>query len=257
MIKLPRTQHIESSGLSSPLDPEVMQFSRLAGEFLTVEEKLDGTGVSIFFDNDLRLQIYHRGSPATGKEFHRLHYWARLHHDDLFDLLEDRYILFGEWMLYKHAIFYDRLSTYFFESDMYDRKNEIWLSTFARTSLLAKHDYIRSVPVLAAFKPTKLSQLTDLVKRSMYQSEHWRELLWNKSEKEGWELKPLLDQCDQSDLAEGLYIKHEDENKVIGRYKYVRPQFVQNIIDSNSHLIDREPFHNISVQGGYEVPWAQ
>lgn len=255
MIKLPRTLHIESSGLSSPQDPEVVKFARLAGEFLTVEEKLDGSGVSIFFDNDLRLQIWHRGSPATSKEFNRLHYWARLNHDKLFDLLEDRYILFGEWMLHKHAIFYDRLPTYFFESDIYDRKNEIWLSTFARSSLLAGHDYIRSVPVLAAFKPTKLSQLTDLVKRSLYQSEKWAEVLWQKSEKEGFALQELLGQCDKSDLAEGLYIKHEDEKQVLGRYKYVRPAFVQNIINSGTHLIDREPFYNISVQGGYE-PWA-
>lgn len=256
MIKLPRTLHIEGSGLSSPQDPEVVQFARLAGEFLTVEEKLDGTGVSIFFDNDLRLQIWHRGSPATGNEFNRLHYWARINHDRLFDLLEDRYILFGEWMLYKHAIFYDRLPTYLFESDIYDRKNEIWLSTFARNSLLAGHDYIRSVPVLAAFKPTKLNQLTDLVKRSMYQSDKWAEILWQKSEKEGLALVELLDQCDKSNLSEGLYIKHEDEKQVFGRYKYVRPAFVQNIIDSGTHLRDRVPLHNISVQGGYE-PWAQ
>jgi hypothetical protein len=248
MIKLPRTLHIEGSGLSSPKDPEVMQFAKLNGEFLTVEEKLDGTGVSIFLDDQLKLQVWHRGSPATGKEFNRLHYWTGLHFEELFDLLEDRYILFGEWMLHKHTIFYDRLPALFFESDIYDKKNEIWLSTFARSSLLAKHDYIRSVPVLAAFKPTKLSQLTGLVKRSLYQSENWSEVLWKKSEKEGLALKELLDQTDKSDLSEGLYIKHEDENKVIGRYKYVRPAFVQNIINSGSHLIDREPFYNLTVQ---------
>jgi uncharacterized protein YaaR (DUF327 family) len=83
----------------------------------------------------------------------------------------------------------------------------------------------------------------------MYQSEHWAEVLWNKSEKEGLELKELLSQCDRSDLAEGLYIKHEDEKQVLGRYKYVRPEFVQNIINSGTHLIDRVPFHNVSIQG--------
>jgi ATP-dependent RNA circularization protein (DNA/RNA ligase family) len=248
-MKLPRTLHIESSGLSSPLDPEVKQFSKLADEFLYVEEKLDGTGVSIFFDEQLQPQIWHRGSPVTGKEFHRLHAWVTLHQDELFSLLEDRYVLFGEWMLHKHAIFYDRLSTYFFESDVYDKKTDLWLSTYARTNLMAKHEYIRHVPVLAAFRPTKLSQLTSLVKRSMFQSEHWREVLWKKSEKEKFELAKILEQCDQSDLAEGLYIKHEDEEQVIGRYKYVRPAFVENIISSGTHLIDRIPFYNISVQG--------
>jgi hypothetical protein len=249
MIKLPRTLHIEGSGLSSPQDPEVVQFNKLSGQFLTVEEKLDGTGVSIFFDGQLQPQLWHRGSPAAAKEFHRLHVWVGTYADDLFDILEDRYVLFGEWMLHKHNIFYDRLPTYFFESDIYDRKNEIWLSTFARTSLLAGREFIRSVPVLAAFKPTKLSQLTDLVRQSMYQSSNWAEVLWKKSEKEGFELKTLLSQCDRSDLAEGLYIKHEDEKQVLGRYKYVRREFVENIINSGTHLIDRVPFHNISIQG--------
>lgn len=249
MIKLPRTLHIEGSGLSSAKDPEVIQFNKLAGEFLTVEEKLDGSSASIFFDSQLQPQLWHRGSPATAKEFHRLHVWVGTHADDLFDILEDRYILFGEWMLHKHSIFYDRLPTYFFESDIYDRKNEIWLSTFARTSLLRGHDFIRSVPVLAAFKPTKLSQLTDLVRQSMYQSENWAEVLWKKTEKEGLELQKILRECDRSDLAEGLYIKHEDEKQVFGRYKYVRRAFVENIINSGTHLIDQEPIHNISVQG--------
>src|SRR5579885_1495612 len=134
MIKLPRTLHIEGSGVSSALDPEVVKFSKLSGELLYIEEKLDGTGVSIFFDDQLQLQIWHRGSPATSKQFHRLHNWAKIHQDELFDLLEDRYVLFGEWMLHKHSIFYDQLSSYFFESDIYDRKKEIWLSTFARDS---------------------------------------------------------------------------------------------------------------------------
>jgi ATP-dependent RNA circularization protein (DNA/RNA ligase family) len=248
MIKLPRTQHIEGSGLSSPKDPEVMQFHKLAGEFLVVEEKLDGTGVSVFFDDHLQIQLWHRGSPASSKEFARLRSWIDLHQDRLFNLLEDRYILFGEWMLHKHAVFYDQLPTYFFESDIYDRESETFLSTFARSSLLAERG-IRSVPVLASLKPTKLNQLTELVRKSMYQSEHWREVLWNKSEKDGFVLKPLLDQCDQSDLAEGLYIKHEDEKQVLGRYKYVRRDFVETIINSGTHLRDRIPFHNLLAQG--------
>lgn len=251
MIKLPRTLHIAGSGLTSPQDPEVIQFSKLDGEFLYVEEKLDGTGASIFFDDQLQPQLWHRGSPAIGKEFHRLRAWISCHQDDLFDLLEDRYVLFGEWMLHKHTIFYDRLSTLFFESDVYDRKNEYWLSTFARDELMSKHEYIRHVPVLAAFRPSKLEQLTSLVKRSMYQSDRWREVLWKKSEKENFNLKEVLGQCDQSDLAEGLYIKHEDQDQVLGRYKYVRPEFVERIINSGSHLIDRVPVYNLSVQEGF------
>lgn len=225
-----------------------MQFNKLAGEFLVVEEKLDGTGVSIFFDDQLEMHIWHRGSPATGKEFARLHSWALSHQDKLFDLLENRYVLFGEWMFYKHTIFYDQLPCYFFESDMYDRKGNIWLSTLARSVLLSGHDYIRSVPVLASLKPTRLSQLTDLIKKPLFQSEHWQEFLWKKAEKGQLDLEKALMECDRSCLSEGLYIKHEDDRRVVGRYKYVRRDFVENIINSGSHLIDRVPMRNLTVQ---------
>jgi hypothetical protein len=252
MIKLPRTLHIEGSRLKQgQTDPEAIQFSKLAGEFLYVEEKLDGTGVSIFFDEEFIPQVWHRGSPATGKEFRQLHEWVAAHQDQLFDLLEDKYILFGEWMLHKHTIFYDRLPSYFLESDIYDRKSGLWLSTFARDSLLSSQNYINSVPVIAALKPTRLSQLTDMIRQPLYQSDDWRENLWHRCEMMNLDLEKILKQTDPSDLSEGLYIKHEDQDQVIGRYKYVRYEFVNFIVNSGSHVMDREPVHNISL-GGYE-----
>lgn len=247
MIKLPRTLHIEGSRMpphwKTP-DPEAIQFSALAGKLLYVEEKLDGTGVVIFFDNELTPRIWHRGSAATGKEFSKLHDWVDIHQDRLFEVLEDRYLLFGEWMLRKHHIYYDSLPALFLESDIYDQKTGMFLSTQARHELLRPHDFIRSVPVLAIMRPTKLSQLTDQIKKPLYQTEKWRENLWKWCERYDWNLEKQLKETDQSGLAEGLYIKHEDEQKVIGRYKYVRYEFVEGIVNSGTHLIDREPIHN-------------
>lgn len=244
-MKLPRTLHIEGSRLpQGKTDPTAMEFSRLAGEFLTIEEKVDGTGVSISFDDQLLPQVYHRGNLATSKEFRQLIDWAKLHQDELFDLLEDRYTLFGEWMLHKHSIFYDRLPQYFLESDIYDKLGSIFLSTAARNSMLIGHNYIKQVPVLAAFKPTKLSQLTSLIGKPKYQSDEWRSILWHKCEMYDWDLEKILKESDQSDLMEGLYIKHEDDRRVIGRYKYVRYEFVETIVNSGSHVMDREPIHN-------------
>jgi hypothetical protein len=255
MIKLPRTLHIEGSRLKQgQTDPEAVEFARLSGEFLTVEEKLDGTGVSIWFDEEFTPQVWHRGSPATGKEFRQLHDWISIHQDQLFDLLEDKYVLFGEWMLHKHTIFYDRLPSYFMESDIYDRKNNLWLSTFARDSLLSSHNYIHSVPVIAAFRPERLSQLTDMIHQPLYQSDDWRENLWRRCDTMKLDLETVLKQSEQSGLSEGLYIKHEDQDQVIGRYKYVRYEFVNFIVNSGSHVMDREPVHNISL-GGYEASW--
>jgi hypothetical protein len=247
MIKLPRTLHIEGSRLpKGKTDPEAVEFNKLAGQFLVVEEKVDGTGVSLFFDKDWNLQIWHRGSPANSKEFYQLHRWAANYTNQLFDTLETRYALFGEWMHQKHTIFYDSLPHYFLESDIYDSKENVWLSTKARNQLLTKcRPFMFSVPIEKAFKPTRLVDVTRLVTRPMYQSLHWRERLWKSCERFNLNLEEVLKQTDQSDLMEGLYIKHEDDQKVIGRYKYVRYEFVENIINSGSHLRDRQPIPNL------------
>jgi hypothetical protein len=38
---------------------------------------------------------------------------------------------------------------------------------------------------------------------------------------------------------EGLYIKVEEGDAVVDRYKYVRGHFVQQILDSGSHWLER------------------
>jgi hypothetical protein len=246
MIKLPRTLHIEGSRLpKGAVDPEAIQFPKLAGEFLVIEEKVDGTGVSIFFDANLNLQIWHRGSPALGKEFRVLHNWAKLYEMELYAILEERYVLFGEWMAHKHSIFYDTLPDLFLESDIYDRKENLWLSTMARNFLLTGYQFIHQVPVLAALKPNSLNQIISLIGKPKYQSDKWRLNLWNSCEKSDQPLDKILKESDQSGLMEGLYIKHEDDRQVVGRYKYVRYEFLETILNSGSHLIDREPVSNL------------
>jgi hypothetical protein len=125
-MKLPRTLHIEGSRLpAGKSDPEAVEFNKLLGQFLVVEEKVDGTGVSISLDKHLDLEIKHRGSLAIGREFKPLHEWASNHWEDLLFLLGERYVMFSEWMYCKHTIFYDNLPNYFLESDIYDKEKEI------------------------------------------------------------------------------------------------------------------------------------
>lgn len=244
-MKLPRTLHIEGSRMPpGKVDPEAKQFSKLAGQFLVIEEKVDGTGVSISLDTHLDIQIDHRGSPATGKEFKPLYDWADKHWEDLLMLLGERYVLFGEWMHNKHTIFYDNLPHLFLESDIYDNDKEIWLSTAARKSLLKGHEFIKQVPVLASFKPSSLKQITNLVGKTQFKTDYWQQNMQERCNFLGADFETTLKETDQSGLMEGLYIKHEDDLKVLDRYKFVRYEFLQSILESGTHLIDREIIFN-------------
>ncbi len=42
----------------------------------------------------------------------------------LYELLKDRYIMYGEWLYAKHTVFYDNLTHYFMEFDIYDKKGK-------------------------------------------------------------------------------------------------------------------------------------
>ncbi len=248
-MKLPRTLHIEGSRLApGKNDPDAIPFSKLQGQFLVIEEKVDGSGVSIALDNSLNLEIDHRGSPASGKEYWQLHEWAENHWEDLVLLLGERYVLFGEWMKNKHSIFYDNLPNYFLESDVYDKERKIWLSTSARNSLLSKSRFIKRVPVLATIKPSSLSQITGLVGASNYQTPDWKKALQSKCNMLGMDYVRTLSETDDSGLMEGLYIKQEDDFQVLNRYKYVRYEFLQSILNSGTHLMDRIPISN-GLQG--------
>lgn len=244
-MKLPRTLHIEGSRLpTGKTDPEAVEFDKLKGQFLVVEEKVDGTGVSISLDKHLDIEINHRGSPAIGREFKPLREWANCHWEDLLFLLGERYVMFGEWMYNKHTIFYDNLPNYFLESDIYDKEKRVWLSTNARNNLLQGHSYIERVPVIATLKPSALWQITQLVGKTKFQSQKWQQNLESKASFVKANIDKVRQETDQSGLMEGLYIKQEDDFKVIGRYKYVRYDFLQCILNSGTHLIDRLPIYN-------------
>lgn len=244
-MKLPRTLHIEGSRLpAGKTDPEAVEFNKLNGQFLVIEEKVDGTSVSISLDRHLDLSINHRGNPAIGREFKPLHEWADKHWEDLLFLLGERYVMFGEWMYCKHTIFYDNLPNYFLESDIYDKEKDIWLSTNARNNLLKGHNYIKQVPVIAAMKPSALWQITQLVGKTKYQTDKWQKNLESKALMFKANLDKVKQETDQSGMMEGLYIKQEDDFQVTGRFKYVRYDFLQSILSSGTHLIDRIPIYN-------------
>src|SRR5262245_23062509 len=212
--KYPRTRHVEGSRLQ-PGDEDLDQvpFADLAGQFLVVEEKLDGAQAGLSFDADGRLQLQSRGHFLTGgpreKHYNLFKRWAHAHAEALRPVLGSRHVLYGEWLYAKHTGFYDLLPHYFLEFDVLDTETGAFLSTDRRQALL------RGLPVasgrgLRQGPCRRLADLTGLVGRSLYKSEHWRERLTEVGTSLGLIAEQVRKETDPSDQMEGLYIKAEE-----------------------------------------------
>ena len=253
IIKYPRTPHIQGSRKQSgDEDLEAMPISELIGKYVVIEEKLDGANSGASFDGNATMLLQSRGHFLTGspreKHFNLFRTWAACHQDKFFDILEDKYIMYGEFLYCKHSAFFDRLDHYFFEFDIYDKSKKMFLSTQARRTLLKKSPII-SVPVLWEGIWTKDMRMQDFVQRSLYKSDLWRNTLRKLAEERNLDPDLVEQQTDMSDLSEGVYGKIETENETIGRFKFVRAGFLQTIIQSESHWLDRPIIPNQLADG--------
>ena len=216
-----------------------------------VEEKIDGSEASLYFTDDLDLVVATRGerAPRNGN-FNPLRLWADTHADMLFDVLETRYVMFGQWAHLKHTVFYDTLPALpFLEEDVYDRQGHVWLSTPARHTLLEPlQDFLHSVPVrTSGFKTiTECEKLPSFVGRSTFQSPVWQGRLLEEALRLGIDADQVRDETDMSGRMEGLYIKVEDGGQVIERYKWVRWEFLQAILRNDRHWKARRALPNLT-----------
>jgi hypothetical protein len=243
MRKYPRTHHLEGSRLQpGDEDLDAVPFARIAGRFLVIEEKCDGGNAGLRFYADGRLWLQSRGHFLTGgereKHFHLFKRWAHAHAALLWDALGPRYLLFGEWLYAKHTIFYDQLPHYFLEFDILDTETGEFLSTERRRALLAGLPIV-SVHVLRTGPMQSLEDMAALVGPSLYKSAAWRERLNDVVRTKGLDAERVWKETDRSDLMEGLYIKVEEDGRVVERYKYVRASFLTSVLDSGGHWLKR------------------
>lgn len=247
--KYPRTQHLEGSRLG-PGDEDLasVAFDDVRNVPLVVEEKIDGANSAISFDTDGSLLLQSRGHYLTGgareKHFDRLKPWAHTHSAELRARLGTRYVVYGEWTYAKHTVFYDALPAYFLEFDVLDREEDVFLSTERRRALLAGLP-IESVPVLASDRFRSLAALTALVGPSLYKTKDWRDRLATLARERELDVDRAFAETDASDMSEGLYIKHEENGVVRARYKWVRREFLQSVVDSGSHWLARPIIPNL------------
>ncbi|MCH1997773.1 RNA ligase family protein, partial [Achromobacter xylosoxidans] len=237
LFRYPRTPHLEGSRLQEgDHGHDHVPYRELRGLRLVVEEKLDGanTGISFSPAGDLLLQS--RGHYLAGggreRQFNFIKAWAQAHAGWLLQRLEDRYVMYGETLSKKHSVFYDALPHHFFEFDVLDRRAGQFLSTAARRELLAGGPVL-SVPVLYdGLAPARLADLKALLRPSLAKTARWRDAFEATVRREGQDLALAWKQCDKSDLSEGLYLKVEADGQTLGRYKWVRADFVQAILAS-------------------------
>ncbi|GAA4911824.1 RNA ligase [Stackebrandtia albiflava] len=248
LLKYPRTPHLEGSR-RQPGDEDLdsVPFATLAGRHLVVEEKLDGANCAVSFDTDGTLRLQSRGHYLTGgpreRQFAPLKSWAATAAHRLRPVLEDRYVMYGEWLYAKHTVFYDALPHYFCEFDVYDRRTGDFLSTPARHALLADTGVV-SVPVLATGRFRSLSAVTAHVGPSTCRTPRWRDALAAEARSSGVDPDRAAAESDSSDHMEGLYIKVETDAHTVDRYKWVRASFLTAVLDSGSHWHDRPVIAN-------------
>lgn len=250
--KYPRTHHVQGSRFQAgDEDLDSVPLSTLEGKHLVIEEKLDGSNTGISYDSHWSVYLQSRGHYMQGGrrelQFDLFKQWAAYYIDELAPALGDRYVMYGEWMYAKHSAFYDALPHYFLEFDIYDRQQDVFLSTPRRRELLEQAPCVASVPVVHVGELS--GSLEDLVGPSACKSSDWKESFHVSCKRGGHDPREIMKHTDWSDLMEGLYIKVEDGDRVLERYKWVRSDFTQLINQSEEHWLDRPLVKNLLAPG--------
>lgn len=228
--KYPRTPHL--FGSKGTDDDKHMGESDskkfIAHPSLIIEEKLDGTNVGIHFSESGQMILQCRGHLITDgmhPQYDLFKQWTVTKRRTLEGMLGQSYILFGEWMYAKHSIHYRELPHYFFEFDIYDKVNQVFLSLDRRLELLDDTG-ILTVPVVHQGSITR-KKLETLIGPSQFGS-HFE--------------NPFTRQIDH--IMEGLYLRTEENGVVTARAKFVRPEFVERV-KQNTHWQQQRMVENL------------
>lgn len=204
--RFPHTAHLAWLAPGNPRTdkvlspPEVREV--LSGEVI-VEEKVDGANLGFSLDGAGILRAQNRGSyldvDAPRGQWKPLKRWLARHRQALTEALGPDLMLFGEWCYALHSIPYTRLPDWFLAFDVFDRAQGFFWSA-ERRNLLLRPLGIRAVPELG---------------RGQHTLEQLKQLLGNSQLADG----PM----------EGLYVRREEEGRLVARAKLVRAEFVQTI----------------------------
>ena len=217
-VKYPRTPHLFGSKGTDDDRHLGRKASELliSGDSLVVKEKIDGTNAGIHFSSSGRMILQCRGHEITEgmhPQYDLFKQWTSVKRPVLESMLEDRFILYGEWAYAKHSVHYRALPHYFFEFDIWDKDARQFLTLDRRLSML-EGTGIHTVPVLHRGRAT-VEKLQSLIGPSAFDS------VFDN---------PLTGEPDN--IMEGLYVRTEDSTQVTARAKMVRPEFVEKVKQS-------------------------
>lgn len=206
--KFPTTPHLVAPTECNIREDKVFTSSERAQflmQSLLVEEKIDGANLGISYDDCGELVLQNRGSlliPPLLGQWKKVEEWLQPRRDDLWEILGIQYILFGEWCYARHSLHYTRLPDWFIAFDLFDKKEQRFLSTLKRNSLLESIS-LSTAPLLG------------------------------KGHYSLAELQKLLANSQFGDVqAEGLYLRVDNEDWLLERAKLLRTDFIQTI---NTH----------------------
>jgi hypothetical protein len=215
-------------------------------------EKVDGANAGISFDAAGHLRLQSRGHFLTGgpreRQFDLFKTWIACHQARLFDALGSRYVLYGEWLYAKHTVFYDALPHYFLAFDLLDTESMCFLATEGRRAIIDDLPVV-SVPMLDVRTISTAAEVAALIGPSLFKSAGWRERLAEVAASLDLDPATVLRETDPSDLMEGLYIKVEEDGRVVARAKFVRSSFQAAIDQSGGHWQDRPIVPNQLAEG--------
>ena len=203
--KFPSTKHIilpddENSRKDKVLTSKEIDI--LLDNQIILEEKIDGANLGISFDDKGDLLLQNRGNWITepyGGQWCKLRRWIDPKLDVIFEVLLNKYILFGEWCYAKHSIYYDKLPDWFIGFDIYDKEAEKFLSVEKRDNFLDK----MKICIIHKYGVGKYT-LEDLIN-----------------------LKPESNYRDG--ICEGIYIRWDENGWLKQRAKLVQKNFRQDI----------------------------
>lgn len=203
--KFPSTSHLAILGENVVRVDKVMS-ERERNDFLSrelvIEEKVDGANLGISFDSSGNIRLQNRGSylnaPYQG-QWKKLSEWLTPKNDLLFEVLQDKLILFGEWCYAQHSVYYNRLPDWFLGFDIFHKKDLKFFSCQRRDEIF-NNAGISGVPLIKKGH-FSLEDLTSLLSKS----------------------------CLGDESAEGIYLRFDDGDWLGNRAKLVRPEFIQSI----------------------------